>query len=683
MALRQTQSPTRTLAARGVRTLATLVASAAITLGSGGLVGVQHVAAKPVPTPTVVDFSQCANGTSIPAATSCTGGWINGILNHQNSTFFEDQVTAQRLEVLVPAGAAVTNTITIRYQTRKGSSGNHAYDSLATWNYTLTDADHNQGLTTSEAVLGGSVEGAIPPDPTEVAPPAPLTTINQTSSHQLTGQVVTAYGATDVTVDAPIHDCTAAGTCGTASVDDYADVTIHFTVSDTSVSRYVQILFGGHLAASLGPRGWGAGIGSAFISGGPYHFKWIAVDNSSIGNRDNQIQGSSIFVSPTIGTAPNPSSGSVPLTLNDSATLSGAVPGATGTILFSLFGPADSTCAGPAVYTQSVNVSGPGTYNTSPGYSATTAGTYHWTAAYSGDGSDAPVTSGCADEPVTVSPASPSITTQASPTTGTVGVQLTAGDTATFVNAYNPTGSVTFTLYSDSACTVSTGLTGSGTISNGSATFSGSFTPTAAGTYYWKASYAGDANNNGFTTGCGDANEQLVISQGGTFGYTPGFWQGPNGHSLITSDGLLPFALGVGDRTITIVDLTTSDLIIKNSACQASGWSIPCSTGFSNSLTRNKFESLAKFTLAMHYNIGALGSSFAGQSVVAMGATIPTSLTNTGQFGSLALTNSSTVQDVFNLAQFMVGHSASTSTNGTTVQEAVDMASLLSYLESA
>src|SRR5437899_163485 len=32
-----------------------------------------------------------------------------------------------------------------------------------------------------------------------------------------------------------------------------------------------------------------------------------------------------------------------------------------------------------------------------------------------------------------------------------------------------------------------------------------------SGTYQWLASYAGDANNNGFTTSCGDSGEQLTV----------------------------------------------------------------------------------------------------------------------------------------------------------------------------
>src|SRR5207245_2459994 len=49
-------------------------------------------------------------------------------------------------------------------------------------------------------------------------------------------------------------------------------------------------------------------------------------------------------------------------------------------------------------------------------------------------------------------------------------------------------------------------------ISNGSAFLSKSWTPPSAGTYYWQASYAGDGNNNAFTSGCKDANEQIVVS---------------------------------------------------------------------------------------------------------------------------------------------------------------------------
>ena len=75
------------------------------------------------------------------------------------------------------------------------------------------------------------------------------------------------------------------------------------------------------------------------------------------------------------------------------------------------------------------------------------------------------------------------ITTFDSPAFATVGTAVTAGDSATFVH-YNmsnpPTGSVTFTLYSDAACTTPvSGMSGSGTIAGNSASWSANWTPSS------------------------------------------------------------------------------------------------------------------------------------------------------------------------------------------------------------
>src|SRR5437773_2180626 len=95
----------------------------------------------------------------------------------------------------------------------------------------------------------------------------------------------------------------------------------------------------------------------------------------------------------------------------------------------------------------------------------------------------------------------------------TVGTAAAVGDTDTLNGVDSPSGSVTYALYSIASRDVTTGLTCSGTISSGTASFSHSFTPSAPGTYYWIASYAGDGNNNGFTTTCGDANEQISVGK--------------------------------------------------------------------------------------------------------------------------------------------------------------------------
>src|SRR5262249_17243465 len=150
--------------------------------------------------------------------------------------------------------------ITIKYLARKGQGGvgNHAYDSLATWNYTQANADRCQGIPASECVAGPPSTFLIPSDPTVVADsngPG-----SATSGHELpdANRQMTMFGGTITGVSAPVHD-NAAG-----SGDDFATVTVTYSVASTATDTNVQVLFGGHLAASTGPRGWGNNVGSSF-----------------------------------------------------------------------------------------------------------------------------------------------------------------------------------------------------------------------------------------------------------------------------------------------------------------------------------------------------------------------------------------------------------------------------------
>ncbi len=123
-------------------------------------------------------------------------------------------------------------------------------------------------------------------------------------------------------------------------------------------------------------------------------------------------------------------------------------------------------------------------------------------------------TDGVRSGEISVGKCSATITTVANPNTGTVGVAMTVGDTATLSAPVTfVTGtSVTFTLYSNNTCTTSTGVTGSGSLNgSGIATYSTSWTPSAAGSYYWKASFPGDTYNNSYVSACGGANETLTV----------------------------------------------------------------------------------------------------------------------------------------------------------------------------
>ena len=476
------------------RWITTVVMVAMLAMNFAGF-GAQPASAAPQPpAPTFVDYAQCANGKAPSVATNCSDGWINGILNPNNSHYAEDQVTPQRAEVIVPAGTGLAHTLTFRYQARKG--GIHAYDSLATWNYTQTTADPCQGLATGDCVGGIASTFPIPSDPTVVADL--LGSGTATSGHQLLGQVMTMYGGSITGISVPTHDDPSSQT-----TDDYATQIVSFTIASALTDTKVQLLFGGHTAASVGPRGWGTGVGSSSVSGGPYHIKWDAADGQSIGQRDNQIQGGNLIVQPTLVTT---ASGTVVVgsTISDSATLSGG-NNPTGSITFNLYGPNDAICA-TSIFNSSATVNGNGSYG-SGNFTTTAVGTYRWIANYSGDTNNLATANGCneANESVVVTKASPSILTTPS-AGGIVGIALT--DTAALSGGFAPlTGTVTFNLYApgDLTCTTSIGSS-VGTVSGGSASSgtatTGSYTTSAVGTYHWTAVYSGDANNNGATSGC-------------------------------------------------------------------------------------------------------------------------------------------------------------------------------------
>lgn len=88
---------------------------------------------------------------------------------------------------------------------------------------------------------------------------------------------------------------------------------------------------------------------------------------------------------------------------NDAFTLSGATADAGGTITMSLYAPSDATCSGTPAYTQTVDVSGNGTYATdNTSFVASDEGTWRWASSYTGDGDNQPATSSCGTERFTI-----------------------------------------------------------------------------------------------------------------------------------------------------------------------------------------------------------------------------------------------------------------------------------------
>src|SRR5205823_5334763 len=193
-------------------------------------------------------------------------------------------------------------------------------------------------------------------------------------------------------------------------------------------------------------------------------------------------------------------------TLTDSAVLSGGFS-ETGTITFTLTGP------GGFSYTQTDTVSGNGTYtagDTLP-TSGLVAGTYTWSAHYSGDANNISANDqGGTAEQTVVSPANPNLVTTASGalTLGTTAPTLT--DSAVLSGGFFETGSITFTLTGPGGFS----FTQTDTV-NGNGTYTaGDTLPTTglvAGTSTCSAHYSGDANNTSANDQGGRA-EQTVVS---------------------------------------------------------------------------------------------------------------------------------------------------------------------------
>jgi hypothetical protein len=500
-----------------------LAATVAAIFMFGALISAIGVfAAKPV-SPTFLDYAQCANGAPGSTALDCPDGWINGILQASNSHYTEDQVTPQRAAVSVPTGASLTgHTLTFTYQARKGSAQTHAYDSLATWNYTQTEADRCQDLAEIDCPGGAISTWGIPDDP-QVLAPVGAGKSGVTTNHMIpagVGRQFQMFGGTITGATTPIHDCVAAGKCNDPSVDDYATITVTYQVA--AVPAKVQLLFGGHLAvgSSGGSRTWGLGFGASNISGGPYHIKWTASDGASIGNRDNQIMGSAIiFVDTTLTTQvkkadgtdiPNDGHVTVPVTVYDTATLADAFTDAGGTVTY-YYGTAADCSSGTSLGSKPVSS---GIVPNSDSVTLNAAGTYEFWAVYSGDQQNNGSSSNCGDETVIVDKASPSFTTSALPTGNiVVGTATDISDTATMSGGYLPSGNVSFQLYLENTCTTAVaGVGGTVALSSGSATYSTNWTPTSPGDYFWKVQYLGDDNNNATTAICnGPTDEQLDV----------------------------------------------------------------------------------------------------------------------------------------------------------------------------
>lgn len=221
------------------------------------------------------------------------------------------------------------------------------------------------------------------------------------------------------------------------------------------------------------------------------------------------------------------------LSVTDSAALSvGGASTWSGTLKFYLCGPIaannpSQTCdgttnVGTLIDTQSIDNT-----TTQPIVSAATsvssAGFYCWRGAFTSNSSSIPdATDATSGECFTVTPLTPTIGTQVkkasdnSSVTAAIAIGTSVYDTATLSGGTsNATGTVNYSLYTDSSCTTlstAPALNQNVTVAAGSVPNSNSVTFNHAGTFYFQATYVtGDANNvAGATSSC--TSETVVVS---------------------------------------------------------------------------------------------------------------------------------------------------------------------------
>jgi hypothetical protein len=323
-------------------------------------------------------------------------------------------------------------------------------------------------------------------------------------------------------------------------------------------------------------------------------YNWTAAYSGDGNNTASSSPCGAPNESVTVGVAPTTltttASGTVTIggTVSDTAALSGG-SSPTGSITFNLYGPNNATCTGAPAFTSTVTVNGNGSYPSS-NFVPTSAGTYRWTASYSGDVNNGSSSSPCnaANESVVVNQAAATLATAASPGVP-VGGSIT--DTATIAGGFNPTGTITFTLFgpNNATCSGSPIFTSAVAVSGNGNYTSGAFTPVAAGTYRWVAGYGGDVNNAPANSPCNAANESVdvgLVAPTLTVDASPSAPLGSSVSSTATlaggssPTGTITFSLyGPDDATCSTTPVFTSTVTVTGNGTYPSGSFTPTAPG--------------------------------------------------------------------------------------------------------
>ena len=154
-----------------------------------------------------------------------------------------------------------------------------------------------------------------------------------------------------------------------------------------------------------------------------------ATSSTSGAHAQLKLRGQELKARSSVTTSPGGGGTVGSTTATDTATLTGGYQ-PTGSIAFAAYGPSPTPdCTGTPVDSETVTVSGDGSYTTPAGFTPSQAGTYYWTASYSGDTNNTAIASGCDQEPVTVTSSPPTAVNQSYTAVGNT--TLAVGTTVT------------------------------------------------------------------------------------------------------------------------------------------------------------------------------------------------------------------------------------------------------------
>jgi hypothetical protein len=204
---------------------------------------------------------------------------------------------------------------------------------------------------------------------------------------------------------------------GTIAIDTSANDTASLTGASQNAGGLVDYRYYSSLGACLAdsataPTG-GTDVGSVPVTNGSvpaspsvtFHnagtYYWAAYYSGDT-NNNPAASGCNTELLVVSQATPNMSTAQT-LLPNDSSTISGASGNAGGTVTFNLYSPSDASCSSTPAYTQTVNVSGSGTYaTTNTAFLASAVGTWRWKVVYSGDSNNVGTTSACGVENFTI-----------------------------------------------------------------------------------------------------------------------------------------------------------------------------------------------------------------------------------------------------------------------------------------